>query len=58
MVEDGDANEPLGGVDHVGGLQLGGQLAFPLVASVLEPDLDLCLGEMEGGGESGALRAR
>lgn len=56
VVEDGDAHEALGGVRHVGRLQLGGQLAFPLVAAVLEPDLDLGFGEVEAGREARAFR--
>ena len=41
---------------HVGRLQLGGELPLPLVAAVLEPSLDLGLGELQAGGEAGALR--
>jgi len=41
------------------GQQLGGHLAsLGFVASVLEPDLDLRLGEFERGGEVRALRSR
>jgi len=46
-----------GGVRHVGRFQLGSQLAFPLVATVLEPDLDLRLVEAERGGDLDAARA-
>ena len=52
------ANHPLGGVRHVGRLEFGRQLALPLVASVLEPDLHLRLRQVERHGESGALGAR
>jgi len=49
-VDDRYASHMLGGggrVRHVGGLELGGQLAFPLVAAVLKPDLDLRLAQSQ-----------
>ena len=58
VVEDWYAHHPLGGVRHVGRLQFGGELSLPLVASVLEPDLHLRLGESQRDGEAGALAAR
>ena len=58
VVEDGHPDEALGGVGHVGRLQLRGQLPLPLVPPVLEPDLHLGLGEVEGRREPRPLRAR
>ena len=59
VVEDRNSHHavrrPLG---EVGRLHLRRQLALPLVAAVLEPDLDLSLREVEGGGEARALRGR
>ena len=39
-------------------LEVGGHLALPLVASVLEPDLDLRLGEAQQQRQPAALGAR
>lgn len=46
VVEDGHPDQPLGSLSHVRRLQLGSQLSLPLVPPVLEPDLDLGLGEV------------
>lgn len=58
VVEDGDPDEPLGGLSHVRRLQLGGQLSLPLVPPVLEPDLDLGFCEVKGRRQPRPLRAR
>jgi len=39
-------------------VQIGSHLSLPLVAPVLEPDLDLRLGEVQKNGEAAALGAR
>lgn len=59
VVQHRDAHEPLGGVRHVrhvSRLQLGRQLALPLVPPVLEPDLDLRLGQPQRCRQSGPFR--
>jgi len=43
-------------VGHIGRLQFGGQLAFPLIAAILEPDLHLRLGQPERGGQTCSFR--
>lgn len=58
MIEDGDGTDPLcGGMSHVCRLQLGCHLSLPLVPTILEPDLDLCLRQMQRGSQSGPLTA-
>ena len=49
---------PLGGVRHVSRFEFCRQLALPFVSTVLEPDLDLGLGEAERRGQSRPLGTR
>jgi len=57
VVQYGHADQTLGGVRHVGRLDLGRHLTLPLVPPVLEPDLHLGLGQVQGRGQPGPLRA-
>lgn len=57
VVQYGHADQTLGGVRHVGRLDLGRHLTLPLVPPVLEPDLHLGLGQVQGRGQPGSLRA-
>lgn len=58
VVKDGHAHDALSrGVAQVGGLQLGRQLSLPLVATILEPNLDLRLGEVKRRSQAGTLGA-
>jgi len=60
-VDDWYACHSLGGggrVCHIGRFQFGGQLPFPLVASVLEPDLDLGFRQTQWRRQGGPLGAR
>lgn len=51
-------HQTLGRVGHVGRLQFGGQLPFPLVPAVLKPDFDLGLGQVEAGRQAGPFGRR
>lgn len=58
VVKYGNPNNSLRrGVAQVSRLQLRGQLPFPLIPPVLEPDLHLSLRQVQGGGQAGPLRA-
>ena len=56
VVEDGHAHHALGSVRHVRRFQFRRKLPLPLVAPVLEPDLHLGLGQVEGGCQTSPLR--
>lgn len=59
-VQHGHPDDPLPGAAGAGagaGLHVCGDLPLPLVPAVLEPDLDLRLGELQRGGQPGSLRA-
>jgi len=43
-------------IGHVGRLQFGGQLALPLIASILEPDLHLRFSQTQRGSQTRTLR--
>lgn len=52
VIEYRHPDQSLSCVCHIRGLQFGGQLSFPLVATILEPDLHLCLRQSQGGSET------
>lgn len=57
-VQHGNPDDPLPGTAGGGaGLHVCCNLPLPLVPAVLEPDLDLRLGELQRGGQPGSLRA-
>lgn len=57
MVQYRDPYYPLGGVRHIGSLQVCSKLSFPFIPSILEPDFDLGLCEVERGCQACPLRA-